>query len=99
MTLDNLPIVFAGCDQLQCVDVAIDDDNRLEKTERVSIALERPEDLDNRIIIGYGTGEIIIIDDPTDGVCAYISCQYVFIYHVSVSSRGHCWLPGIEVQY
>ena len=57
--------------------VAIEDNNVVETTRNLTIILERPEDLDDRITIGYGRGEIAIVDDIHDGVCVCVLCMRV----------------------
>ena len=72
----DIPITFPACESRVCVIVTIVDDTSVENTETVNIALERPEDLDSRISIGTGRGQIIIADDSTDGMCVCVHvCQ------------------------
>ena len=72
----DIPVTFPACESRVCVIVTIVDDTSVENTETVNIALERPEDLDSRIRIGTGRGQIIIADDSTDGMCV---CVYMCV--------------------
>ena len=54
------------------------DDEGVDNTDTVNIALERPEDLDPRISVRNGRGQIVIADDSTDGVCV-CACVYMCV--------------------
>ena len=67
-------ISFGPCQTTSCAVVAIEDDDVVEKTERVVIRLERTNDLSNRISIGTSSGVIEVEDD---GTCCNIHWYYV----------------------
>ena len=82
----DIPVIFPACESRVCVIVTIVDDTSVENTETVNIALERPEDLDSRIRIGTGRGQIIIADDSTDGMCVCVHVSNV--QSLTISCRG-----------
>ena len=63
---DDRLIIFNPCRRISCTVVAIEDDDVVEKTERVVIRLERTVDLNNRIRIGVSSG-VIEVEDDHDG--------------------------------
>ena len=65
-SIDDLMIRFSPCQRSNCAVVTIEDDDVVERTERVVIRLERTDDLNNRIAIGVSSGVIQVEDD---GMC------------------------------
>ena len=61
-------IRFSPCQRSSCVVVSIEEDDVVEKTERVVIRLERTDGLSNRIRIGISSG-VIEVEDDNDGTC------------------------------
>ena len=84
----DIPIIFLACESRVCVTVTIVDDDSVDNTETVNIALERPEDLDRRISIRNGRGQIIIADDSTDGVCVHVCTCVSNVQSLTISCRG-----------
>ena len=85
-----IPILFLACESRGCVTVTIVDDEGVDNTDTVNIALERPEDLDRRISVRNGRGQIVIADDSTDGVCV-CACVYMCVK----CSVSHCFLQRL----
>ena len=77
--IDDLLISFSPCQRTSCAVVAIEDDDVVEKTERVVIRLERTVDLINRIRIGLSSG-VIYIEDDNDGMCCIIICTHTSVF-------------------
>ena len=65
---DDQLIRFSPCQRRSCVAVSIEDDDVVERTERVVIRLERTDDLNNRIRFGVSSG-VIEVEDDNDGMC------------------------------
>ena len=65
-SIDDLMIRFSPCERSSCAVVEIEDDDVVERTERVVIHLERTDDLSSRIRIGVSSGVIEVEDD---GMC------------------------------
>ena len=61
--IDDLLISFSPCQRSSCAVVTIEDDDVVEKTERVVIRLERTADLNSRIKIGVSSGVLEVEDD------------------------------------
>ena len=75
---DDQLIRFVPCQRSSCADVAIEDDDVVEKTERVVIRLERTDDLSNTIRFGVSFG-VIEVEDDNDGMC-YNIIMYTYQY-------------------
>ena len=60
-------MVFGKCQREKCLPVPINNDNRIENIETVTISLIRPTELDRRISVSSRRAILTIIDDPTDG--------------------------------
>ena len=59
-------MVFIPCQSNACVDFEIDEDLMVEETQYLPIHLERPSNLDERILLG-GAGMLTVYDNPNDG--------------------------------
>ena len=56
-------LLFSPCDRRICVNLTVENDETLEKTESFEVTLERTPGLDHRILLAPVTAEINIIDD------------------------------------
>ena len=62
--------MFGACDRRICVNLTVENDGTLEKTESFEVTLERTPGLDHRILLAPVTAEINIIDD--DGIDRHV---------------------------
>ena len=65
-------LMFAGCQNRNCVNISIEDDAVVENAELFNVTLERAEDLDSRIMLNRSRvdGKIEIKDN--DGMCCRV---------------------------
>ena len=59
-------LMFGACNTLQCTEIVIVDDSKVELTESFFVTLERTAGLDSRITLVRVDGEVEIIDDDGD---------------------------------
>ena len=63
-------LMFAGCQNRNCVNISIEDDAVVENAELFNVTLKRTPNLDSRIILNPMDGVIEITDD--DGMCCRV---------------------------
>ena len=87
---DDLLIRFSPCQRSSCAVVSIEDDDVVEKIERIVIRLERTVDLNSRIRFGISSG-VIEVEDDNDGMCCNVYWLHIpvsFQMTLSISSFG-----------
>ena len=60
----SVPLTFGSCDERQCIDVTIENDNNIGSNEFFSVSLQRTTNLDSRIALNPNSLRIL--------VCGYI---------------------------